>query len=87
MGFTAPAPRVRSSILEATLLGNAVGAAALNVLAGVMLIDSRQTILPRVAALGLPAIYQFPVVLHWSGARQRHVHLDVAGGLMTRGIT
>jgi putative tryptophan/tyrosine transport system substrate-binding protein len=36
------------------------GAAALNVLASALLWNSRQIILPRVAALGLPTIYQFP---------------------------
>ena len=36
------------------------GAKALNVLASALLHNSRQIILPRVAALGLPAIYQFP---------------------------
>ncbi len=36
------------------------GATALNVLASVILWNNRQIILPRVAALGLPAIYQFP---------------------------
>jgi putative ABC transport system substrate-binding protein len=38
----------------------AAGAAALNVLAGTLLFNNRQLILPRVATLGLPAIYQFP---------------------------
>jgi putative ABC transport system substrate-binding protein len=36
------------------------GATALNVLASAFLWNSRQVILPRVAQLGLPAIYQFP---------------------------
>jgi putative tryptophan/tyrosine transport system substrate-binding protein len=36
------------------------GAAALNVLASTLLYNNRQIILPRVAALGLPTIYQFP---------------------------
>jgi putative tryptophan/tyrosine transport system substrate-binding protein len=43
------------------------GAAALNVLASAMLTNNRQIILPRVAALGLPAIYQFPVVAEEGG--------------------
>jgi len=43
------------------------GAAALNVLASAMLYNNRQIILPRVAALGLPAIYQFPVVAEEGG--------------------
>jgi putative ABC transport system substrate-binding protein len=36
------------------------GAAALNVLASTLLSNNRQTILPRTAALALPAIYQWP---------------------------
>jgi putative tryptophan/tyrosine transport system substrate-binding protein len=36
------------------------GAAALNVLASTLLYNNRQIILPRVAALALPTIYQFP---------------------------
>jgi putative tryptophan/tyrosine transport system substrate-binding protein len=36
------------------------GAAALNVLASTLLFNNRQLILPRVAALALPAIYQWP---------------------------
>ena len=38
------------------------GAAALNVLASTLLYNNRQIIVPRVAALGLPAIYQFPAM-------------------------
>ena len=38
----------------------ASGAAALNILASPVLYGNRQTIIARVAALGLPAIYQFP---------------------------
>jgi len=36
------------------------GATALNVLASAMLVNSRQTILSRIAALRLPAIFQWP---------------------------
>jgi putative tryptophan/tyrosine transport system substrate-binding protein len=36
------------------------GAAALNVLASTLLYNNRQTIMPRTAALALPAIYQWP---------------------------
>jgi putative ABC transport system substrate-binding protein len=36
------------------------GAAALNVLASPLLFGNRQLIMDRVAALRLPAIYQFP---------------------------
>ena len=38
------------------------GAAALNVLASTLLNNNRQIILPRTAALALPAIYQWPTV-------------------------
>lgn len=38
------------------------GAAALNVLASTLLFNNRQAILARTAALGLPAIYQWPTV-------------------------
>jgi putative ABC transport system substrate-binding protein len=38
------------------------GAAALNVLASALLHNNRQIILPRTAALALPAIYQWPTV-------------------------
>jgi len=43
------------------------GAAALNVLASVILWNNRQIIIPRVAALGLPAIYQFPAAAEEGG--------------------
>jgi putative tryptophan/tyrosine transport system substrate-binding protein len=43
------------------------GATALNVLASPLLFNNRQIILPRVAALGLPAIYQFPVAVEEGG--------------------
>jgi putative tryptophan/tyrosine transport system substrate-binding protein len=43
------------------------GATALNVLASPLLFNNRQIILPRVAALGLPAIYQFPVAAEEGG--------------------
>ena len=45
----------------------ASGAAALNVLASPVLYSNRQTIVARVAALGLPAIYQFPEVVEEGG--------------------
>jgi len=43
------------------------GAKALNVLASVLLHNNRQIILPRIAALGLPAIYQFPATAEEGG--------------------
>ena len=42
-------------------------ATALNVLASAFLWNNRQIILPRVAALGLPAIYQFPAAAEEGG--------------------
>jgi putative ABC transport system substrate-binding protein len=45
----------------------ASGAAALNVLASPVLYGNRQTIMAWVAALGLPAIYQFPEVAEEGG--------------------
>jgi putative tryptophan/tyrosine transport system substrate-binding protein len=43
------------------------GATALNVLASVILWNNRQIIIPRVAALDLPAIYQFPAAAEEGG--------------------
>ena len=43
------------------------GATALNVLASAMLYANRQIIVRRVAALGLPAIYQFPSMAEEGG--------------------
>jgi putative tryptophan/tyrosine transport system substrate-binding protein len=43
------------------------GATALNVLASAFLWNNRQIILPHVAALGLPAIYQFPAAAEQGG--------------------
>ena len=43
------------------------GAAALNVLASALLYSNRQFILARVAALALPAIYQWPPVIDEGG--------------------
>jgi putative tryptophan/tyrosine transport system substrate-binding protein len=52
------------------------GAAALNVLAGTLLYNNRQIILPRVAALGLPAIYQFPTMAEEGGLMGYGTRLD-----------
>jgi putative tryptophan/tyrosine transport system substrate-binding protein len=46
---------------------HASGATALNVLASPMLIGNRQLIIDRVAALHLPAIYQFPIIAEEGG--------------------
>jgi putative ABC transport system substrate-binding protein len=43
------------------------GAAALNVLASALLYNNLQLILPRVAALALPAVYQWPPVINQGG--------------------
>jgi putative tryptophan/tyrosine transport system substrate-binding protein len=43
------------------------GAAALNVLASALLSNNRQFIVPRVAALALPSIYQWPTVAEEGG--------------------
>jgi len=49
-------------IVEAIDAAKNSGAQALNVLASAMLYNNRQLILPRVAALGLPTMYQFPAI-------------------------
>jgi putative tryptophan/tyrosine transport system substrate-binding protein len=58
------------------------GAAAFNVLASTLLYNNRQIILPRVAALGLPAIYQFPTMaqeggLMGYGPRLEQIYRDI----------
>jgi putative tryptophan/tyrosine transport system substrate-binding protein len=52
------------------------GATALNVLASAFLWNNRQIILPRVAALGLPAIYQFPAAAEEGGLVAYGTDLD-----------
>ena len=51
------------------------GAMALNVLSSPMLFSNRQLIMDRVAALRLPAIYQWPEF----GGGRRFCQLNVAG--------
>ena len=62
----------------------ASGAAALNVLSSPLLYGTRQLIMDRVAALRLPAIYQFPEVAEERGLRrirsQYHPKLSRANG-------
>ena len=58
------------------------GAAALNVLASVLLHNNLQIILPRTAALALPAIYQWPTVpaqgaLIGYGPRLERIYADI----------
>jgi putative tryptophan/tyrosine transport system substrate-binding protein len=50
----------REEIAAAITAAQASGATALNVMASPMLYTHRQLIMDRVAALGLPAMYQFP---------------------------
>jgi hypothetical protein len=59
------------------------GAAGINVLASTLLFNNRQIILPRVSALSLPAIYQFPTVaeeggLIGYGVRLEQIFRDIA---------
>jgi putative ABC transport system substrate-binding protein len=58
------------------------GAAAFNVLASTLLYNNRQIILPRTAALALPAIYQWPTVpaegaLLGYGPRLERIYRDI----------
>ena len=52
------------------------GAAALNVLSGTLLFNNRAIILPRVAALGLPTIWQWPSVAEEGGLIAYGPHLE-----------
>jgi hypothetical protein len=56
-----------SGIVKPKRLGGFEINTALNVLASAFLWNNRQIILPRVAALGLPAIYQFPAAAEEGG--------------------
>jgi putative tryptophan/tyrosine transport system substrate-binding protein len=62
----------------------ASGAGALNVLGSVILFNNRQIILPRVAAHGLPAIYQWPAMAKEGaflgyGPRLEQIFRDIMG--------
>jgi len=57
----------REEIVGAIDAAKSSGATALNVLASAFLWNNRQIILPRVAALGLPTIYQFPAAAEEGG--------------------
>jgi putative tryptophan/tyrosine transport system substrate-binding protein len=57
----------REEIVGAIDAAKTSGATALNVLASAFLWNNRQIILPRVAALGLPTIYQFPAAAEEGG--------------------
>jgi putative ABC transport system substrate-binding protein len=61
------------------------GAVALNVLASALLFSNRQTILPRVAALRLPAIYQWPEITEEGGLMGYGPHLiQIYGEIWSR---
>jgi ABC-type uncharacterized transport system substrate-binding protein len=50
----------REEIVSAIDVARAAGVAALNVMASVVINANRQVVIDRTAALGMPAIYQFP---------------------------
>jgi len=54
-------------IVGAIDIAKSSGAAALNVLAGPLMFNNRQTIVERVAALGLPAMFQSPEIAEYGG--------------------
>jgi putative ABC transport system substrate-binding protein len=61
------------------------GAAALNVLASSLLFSARKTIIPRVAALRLPAIYQWPEITAEGGLIGYGPHItQIYGEIMSR---
>jgi putative ABC transport system substrate-binding protein len=69
-------------IPDAITAAKSSGAAALNVLASALLSNNRQLILPRVAALALPAVYQWPAMageggLIGYGPRLERIYSDV----------
>ena len=58
---------IAEEIPDAINAAKSSGAAALNVLASALLHNNRQLILPRVVALALPAIYQWPAIAEEGG--------------------
>ena len=69
-------------IPDAITAAKSSGAAALNVLASALLSSNRQLILPRVAVLALPAIYQWPTIseeggLFGYGPRLERIYSDI----------
>jgi putative ABC transport system substrate-binding protein len=61
------------------------GAAALNVLASSLLFSARKTIIPQVAALRLPAIYQWPEITDEGGLIGYGPHItQIYGEIMSR---
>ena len=63
-------------IVGAIDIAKSSGAAALNVLAGPLMFNNRQTIMERVAALGLPAMFQSPEIAEYGGFIAYGARLD-----------
>jgi putative ABC transport system substrate-binding protein len=63
-------------IADAIAAAKSFGATALNVLASAFLWNHRQLILPRVAELSLPAVYQFPTAAEEGGLIAYGTDLD-----------
>jgi hypothetical protein len=63
-------------IVGAIDIAKSSGAAALNVLAGPLMFNNRQTIVERVAALGLPAMFQSPEIAEYGGFIAYGARLD-----------
>jgi putative tryptophan/tyrosine transport system substrate-binding protein len=63
-------------IVGAIDIAKSSGAAALNVLAGPLMFNNRQTIVERVAALGLPAMFQSPEIAEYGGFLAYGARLD-----------
>ena len=72
-------------IADAIDLAKRSGAAGLNVLASALLFANRKMILPRVAALGLPSIYQWPAMVKEGGLIGYGPRLEgIWGGIFAR---
>lgn len=63
-------------IVGAIDIAESSGAAALNVLAAPLMFNNRQTIVERVAALGLPAMFQSPEIAEYGGFIAYGARLD-----------
>jgi putative ABC transport system substrate-binding protein len=63
-------------IVGAIDIAKSSGAAALNVLAAPLMFNNRQTIMERVAALGLPAMFQSPEIAEYGGFIAYGARLD-----------
>jgi putative ABC transport system substrate-binding protein len=78
---------VPAEIAPAIDAAKAAGAAGLNILASVLLFINRQIIFERTAALGLPAIYQWPEYVHEGalagyGPTLAHIFREQMAGLL-----